>query len=67
MYFCRSDGLQVGDYILSINAIKTASMRHDDVVTLMKNAGTRILLEIEYELPDHRKKLCYYYGYPIIE
>ncbi|XP_033115491.1 glutamate receptor-interacting protein 2-like [Anneissia japonica] len=47
----RSDLLQVGDLIRAVNAIKTAGLRHDEVINLLKNAGDIVTLEIEYELP----------------
>ena len=52
---CRSDALEVGDYILSVNGIRTAMLRHEEIVNLLKNAGDKVILEIEYELPDPRK------------
>ncbi|XP_067683698.1 glutamate receptor-interacting protein 1-like isoform X1 [Haliotis asinina] len=48
----RSDSLTVGDYILSVNGIRTANLKHDEIVNLLKNAGERIILEVEYELPE---------------
>ncbi|KAL4225936.1 Glutamate receptor-interacting protein 1 [Mactra antiquata] len=48
----RSDLLQVGDYILSVNGIKTSNMKHDEIINLLKNANDTVRLEIEYELPD---------------
>lgn len=51
MYY-RSDLLQVGDYILSVNGIKTNNMKHDEIINLLKNANDTVRLEIEYELPD---------------
>ncbi|XP_041347571.1 glutamate receptor-interacting protein 1-like [Gigantopelta aegis] len=48
----RSDSLTVGDYILSVNGIRTASLKHDEIINLLKNAGERIILEVEYEIPE---------------
>lgn len=48
----RSDALQVGDNIISVNGIRTASLKHEEIVNLLKNAGDRVVLEVEYELPD---------------
>uniref|UniRef100_A0A2K6F4B5 Glutamate receptor interacting protein 2 n=1 Tax=Propithecus coquereli TaxID=379532 RepID=A0A2K6F4B5_PROCO len=47
----RSDLLTVGDYIRSVNGIRLTRLRHDEIVALLKNAGGRVLLEVEYELP----------------
>lgn len=48
----RSDLLQVGDILVSVNGIKTSAMRHEEIINLMKNATENVRLEIEYELPD---------------
>uniref|UniRef100_A0A8C4N2U2 Glutamate receptor interacting protein 2 n=1 Tax=Eptatretus burgeri TaxID=7764 RepID=A0A8C4N2U2_EPTBU len=47
----RSDQLNEGDYIKSVNGINLIRLRHEDIVTLLKNVGERITLDIEYELP----------------
>ncbi|KAM4821091.1 glutamate receptor-interacting protein 2 isoform 2-T2 [Thomomys bottae] len=47
----RSDLLNVGDYIRSVNGIHLTRLRHDDIITLLKNVGERVVLEVEYELP----------------
>ncbi|KAM4615207.1 glutamate receptor-interacting protein 1 isoform 1-T1 [Polymixia lowei] len=47
----RSDQLNVGDYIRSVNGINLTKFRHDEIISLLKNVGERVLLEIEYELP----------------
>ena len=51
----RSDALEVGDYIVSVNGIRTSMLRHDEIVSLLKNAGESVLLEVEYQLPELRK------------
>ena len=67
----RSDLVQNGDFITAVNGIKTVTLRHDEVINLLKNAGERVTLEIEYEIPpagkgnkmkehDIRKLLFYY-------
>ncbi len=45
----------MGDYILAVNGIRTAMLKHDEIVNLLKNAGASVLLELEYELPEPRK------------
>lgn len=50
--FYRSDLLQVGDILVSVNGIKTSAMRHEEIINLLKNANENVRLEIEYELPD---------------
>ena len=47
----RSDLLQIGDLITAVNGIKTTKLKHEDVINLLKNAGERVSLEIEYEIP----------------
>ncbi|ESO91287.1 hypothetical protein LOTGIDRAFT_91696, partial [Lottia gigantea] len=48
----RSDSLAVGDIIISVNGIRTANLKHDEIINLLKNAEEMIILEIEYELPE---------------
>ncbi|KAL5014355.1 hypothetical protein ScPMuIL_008625 [Solemya velum] len=48
----RSDALSVGDNIISVNGIRTTGMKHDEIVNLLKNAGERLVLEVEYDLPE---------------
>lgn len=48
---CRSDQLNVGDYIKSVNGINLTKLRHDEIISLLKNVGERVVLEVEYELP----------------
>uniref|UniRef100_A0A2I2ZQG6 Glutamate receptor interacting protein 1 n=1 Tax=Gorilla gorilla gorilla TaxID=9595 RepID=A0A2I2ZQG6_GORGO len=47
----RSDQLDVGDYIKGVNGINLAKFRHDEIISLLKNVGERVVLEVEYELP----------------
>ncbi|XP_076310897.1 glutamate receptor-interacting protein 1-like isoform X3 [Tachypleus tridentatus] len=47
----RSDGLAVGDYIISVNGIRTSRLKHEEIVNLLKNAGEKVTLEVEYEIP----------------
>lgn len=49
--FLRSDQLNVGDYIKSVNGINLSKLRHDEIISLLKNIGERVVLEVEYELP----------------
>uniref|UniRef100_A0A3Q1JSG4 PDZ domain-containing protein n=1 Tax=Anabas testudineus TaxID=64144 RepID=A0A3Q1JSG4_ANATE len=41
----RSDQLNVGDYIRSVNGINLAKFRHDEIISLLKNVGERVVLE----------------------
>lgn len=52
---CRSDQLNVGDYIKSVNGINLTKLRHEEIISLLKNVGERVLLEVEYELPPTGK------------
>ncbi|XP_060036611.1 glutamate receptor-interacting protein 2 isoform X2 [Erinaceus europaeus] len=47
----RSDLLNVGDHILSVNGIRLARLRHEEIVSLLRNVGGRVVLEVQYELP----------------
>lgn len=47
----RSDQLNVGDFIKSVNGINLTRLRHDEIISLLKNVGERVVLEVEYELP----------------
>uniref|UniRef100_A0AAZ3RRU4 PDZ domain-containing protein n=1 Tax=Oncorhynchus tshawytscha TaxID=74940 RepID=A0AAZ3RRU4_ONCTS len=47
----RSDQLNVGDYIKSVNGINLTKLRHEEIISLLKNVGERVVLEVEYELP----------------
>ncbi|XP_016108455.1 glutamate receptor-interacting protein 2-like [Sinocyclocheilus grahami] len=47
-----SDQLNVGDYIKSVNGINLTKLRHDEIISLLKNIGERVVLEVEYELPS---------------
>ncbi|XP_043984107.1 glutamate receptor-interacting protein 2-like isoform X2 [Gambusia affinis] len=49
----RSDQLNVGDYIKSVNGINLSKLRHDEIISLLKNIGERVVLEVEYELPAY--------------
>ncbi|KAK3858357.1 hypothetical protein Pcinc_035449, partial [Petrolisthes cinctipes] len=51
----RSDALSVGDYILAVNGIRTQALTHSQIVSLLKNAGEKVDLEVEYEIPNSRK------------
>lgn len=51
----RSDTLSVGDYILAVNGIRTQALTHAQIVSLLKNAGDKVDLEVEYEIPNSRK------------
>lgn len=48
----RCDALQVGDFIISVNEIRTSGLRHEEIINLLKNAGINVSLEIEYEMPQ---------------
>lgn len=60
LFVSRSDALVVGEYILSVNGIRTASLKHDEIINLLKNAGERITLEVEYEIPELCKLLSFH-------
>ncbi|KAJ8257948.1 hypothetical protein GJAV_G00191490 [Gymnothorax javanicus] len=47
----RSDQLNVGDYIKSVNGINLSKLRHEEIIGLLKNVGERVVLQVEYDLP----------------
>lgn len=51
----RADALSVGDYILAVNGVRTHALTHSQVVSLLKNAGEKVDLEVEYEIPGSRE------------
>ncbi|XP_078270521.1 glutamate receptor-interacting protein 2 isoform X3 [Rhinoraja longicauda] len=57
----RSDQLNIGDYIKSVNGINLTKLRHDEIISLLKNVGERVVLEVEYELspvvPDNNARI----------
>ncbi len=55
----RSDELQIGDMLISINGIKTQGLKHEEIIDLIKNAGESLCLEYEYNLPPWRKWIFY--------
>lgn len=57
-WFDRSDQLNVGDYIRAVNGINLAKFRHDEIISLLKNVGERVVLEVEYELPPVCEYRC---------
>ena len=46
----------MGDYIKSVNGINLSKLRHDEIISLLKNIGERVVLEVEYELPPFGKR-----------
>lgn len=34
-----------------MNGINLTKLRHEEIISLLKNVGERVLLEVEYELP----------------
>ncbi len=50
----KADVLELGDILLGINGIKTAGLKHDQVIDLIKQVGDQLTLDIEYEIPKWR-------------
>lgn len=50
----RSDMLSQGDVLTSVNGISTRGMRVDDVTALVESAKTKLVLDVEYEIPPAR-------------
>jgi len=47
----KSDLLQIGDYITSVNGIKVDKLKHGEIISLLKNIGENVNLQIKYRLP----------------
>jgi C-terminal processing protease CtpA/Prc len=50
----KADVLDIGDILLGINGIKTAGLKHEQVIDLIKQVGEQLTLDIEYDLPKWR-------------
>ena len=50
----KADILDIGDVLLAINGIKTAGLKHEQVIDLIKQVGDQLTLDIEYDLPKWR-------------
>ncbi|KAK8767031.1 hypothetical protein V5799_006187 [Amblyomma americanum] len=48
----RCDALAIGDHIVAVNGIRTSKLKHDEIVNLLKNAGDKVVLDVEYEIPS---------------
>lgn len=51
----KADVLEIGDILLGVNGIKTAGLKHEQVIDIIKQVGDQLTLEIEYDLPKWRK------------
>ena len=51
----KADVLEIGDILLGVNGIKTAGLKHEQVIDIIKQVGDQLSLEIEYDLPKWRK------------
>ncbi|CAF1186961.1 unnamed protein product [Adineta ricciae] len=47
----KADILEIGDVVLSVNNIKTAGLKHEQVIDLIKQTSDQLTLDIEYDLP----------------
>jgi C-terminal processing protease CtpA/Prc len=50
----KADVLELGDILLGINGIKTAGLKHEQVIDLIKQVGDQLTLDIEYDIPKWR-------------
>ena len=50
----KADILEIGDVLLGVNGIKTAGLKHEQVVDLIKQVDDQLTLDIEYDLPKWR-------------
>ena len=51
----KADVVEIGDVLLGINGIKTAGLKHEQVIDLIKQIGDQLTLDIEYDLTKWRK------------
>ena len=51
----RCDQIQVGDRLVCVNNIDVRQLKHDEVYTLLRNAGDSVRLTFEYDLQDECK------------
>jgi len=59
---CRSDTIEPGDVILSVNGTATSGLRQSDIAALLSvQPHTTVLLEIKYGQPEPRA--CFRYVY----
>lgn len=54
----KADVLDTSDILTGINGIKTAGLKHEQIIDLIKQVGEQLTLDIEYDLPKWRT--CYY-------
>jgi len=47
----KSDLLQTEDLITSVNGIRTSRLKHAEIISLLKNIGDDVTLQVEYQLP----------------
>ncbi|CAF0852285.1 unnamed protein product [Adineta ricciae] len=47
----KADVLETGDIIIGINGVKTAGLKHEQIIDLIKQVEDQLTLDIEYDLP----------------
>jgi glutamate receptor-interacting protein len=52
----KADVFDIGDALVGINHTKTAGLKHEQVIELIKQAGENLIFDIEYDLPKWRMK-----------
>ncbi len=50
----KADVLETGDILTGINGIKTAGLKHEQIIDLIKQVEDQLTLDIEYDLPKWR-------------
>lgn len=56
----KADVLDTGDILTGINGIKTAGLKHEQIIDLIKQVGEQLVLDIEYDLPKWRMCSMYH-------
>ena len=56
----KADVLETGDILTGVNGIKTAGLKHEQIIDLIKQVGDQLTLDIEYDLPKWRMWLKVY-------
>ena len=52
----KADIFEIGDVLLAVNSTKTAGLKHEQVIELIKQADEHLVFDIEYDLPKWRTR-----------
>lgn len=40
------------DYLSAVNGISVEQLKHEEIVTLLKNTGSQVTIQVKYPLPN---------------